>query len=184
MNLKQNGKIVIGLTGAVGSGKSAALKMFEALGAQTISADALAAEFFEQNKSQIAAKFNTRDKAQIAGEVFKNPAAKQWLQEMLHPLILERARQIIDKTDKKIIVFEAPLLVEAGLINAFDFTLCIYADYNLRERRANFTGADFKRRDAAQTPLAAKAQLCDAVVYNNGAKEDLEAKITKLWALF
>lgn len=186
MNFKKEGSLVIGLSGAIASGKSTALKIFKELGAEIICSDDLAAQNFALLKDKIKAYFNTEDKAQIAQRIFKNAQEKKWLEKLLHPLVLQEALLKIKQSDKKIIVFDIPLLFECGLEDSFDFTLCIYADFAIRQKRAltrKMTKTDFINRDKSQLPLEEKAQRADLVIFNNQTRKDLTEKIEKLFLI-
>ncbi|MDR1941385.1 MAG: dephospho-CoA kinase [Endomicrobium sp.] len=184
INFKTSGKIVVGLTGAMASGKSEASSIFKKAGAEVICADCLAAKYFNLTRVKIKNYFKTADKKLISKEVFQNAAKRKWLEKLLHPLILKEAAGIIKKTKNKIIVFDAPLLFEAGLQNAFDLTLCVYAEREESLERALSKGVgaeDFKRRCRAQIAPERKAQMADIVLYNNASRKDLENKIKKLY---
>ena len=173
-------KIILGLTGGVSSGKSTAAAAFKRAGALVICADILAAKYFGLKIKEIQKYFGTCDRAQIAAEVFTDAKKRKWLEELLHPLISKEAKKIIKTAEESVIVFDAPLLFETGLQNSFDLVLCIYADFKIRQKRAAFSAADFKKRDAAQMPFEEKTRRADFVIYNEGTKKDLEAKIIKL----
>ncbi|MDR0953605.1 MAG: dephospho-CoA kinase [Elusimicrobiota bacterium] len=186
MNFKKKGKIVLGLTGGISAGKSVAAGIFKDLGAEVICADTLAAKNFVLLEEKIKSYFETADKKEIAFAVFMDPTKKKWLERVLHPLILKDALEIISRTKKKIVIFDLPLLFEAGLEGGFDLVLCIYADYNLRLKRAltrKMTAVDFKQRDAAQMLLEEKAQRANIVFYNNKTRKDLEEKLIKFYKL-
>lgn len=186
MNFRKEGALVIGLSGGIASGKSTALEIFKNLGAEVICSDILAAQNFALLKDKIEAYFNTTDKAQIAGKIFKNAQDKKWLEKLLHPLVLKEAQEKIKQTSKKIIVFDIPLLFECGLEESFDFTLCLYTDFNIRLKRAlarKMTKEDFLNRDKAQLPLEEKAQRANLVIFNNSNRKDLEEKIEKLFLI-
>jgi dephospho-CoA kinase len=179
-NFKTRGKIIIGLTGGVSAGKSAAAVAFKKAGAFVVCADALAAKHTALLLPAVQKYFKTTDKKQIAARIFKSAAARKWLERMLHPPIIKDAAAMLRETSAKIAVFDAPLLYEAGLGGGFDLTVCISAAYETRGKRSKFTAADFKRREAAQMPPQLKAQKADIVILNEGTKKDLEAKISKL----
>lgn len=186
MNFRKKGSLVIGLSGGIASGKSTALKAFEKLGCEVICSDTLAAQNFNLLKDKIETHFNTIDKAQIAQKIFKNAQDKKWLEKLLHPLVLKEAQTQIKQSTKKIIVFDIPLLFECGLEDSFDFTLCIYSDFNIRLRRAisrKMTKEDFINRDKAQMLLEEKAQRANLVIFNNSNRKDLEEKIEKLFLI-
>ena len=104
----------------------------------------------------------------------------------MHPLVLQQALLQIEKSKKKIIIFDIPLLFECGLEESFDLTLCVYADFNIRLKRAlarKMTKEDFINRDKAQMLLEEKAQKANIVVYNNSTRKDLQEKIEKLFLI-
>ena len=184
MDFKTKGKIIIGLTGGLASGKTAAAGFFEDGGALVICSDTLAAKHFALNSDKIKKLFGTADKKEIAALVFKDARKRKQLEALLHPLITKEAAQIIKAAKNRVIVFDMPLLYEAGFGSSFDLTLCVYAAQTTRAARAlkkGISAADFKNRNAAQLPLEAKAQMADIVLYNEGTHAALRAKILKLY---
>ena len=179
-NFKTRGKITIGLTGGISAGKSLASAAFRKAGAFVVCADALAAEHLAKQMPAVQKYFGTADKKQIAALVFKSAVKRKWLERKLHPPVIRDAAAALKKSAAKIAVFDAPLLCEAGLQNAFDLSVCINADYETRQKRSKLAAADFKKRDAAQMPPLCKAQKADIGIFNEGTKKDLEAKILKL----
>ncbi len=186
MNFRKEGSVVIGLSGGIASGKSTVLKIFEELGAKVICSDTLAAYNFDLLKDKIREYFDTDKKEQIAEKIFQNAQDKKWLEKLLHPLVLKEAESEIKQSTKKIIVFDIPLLFECGLENSFDFTLCVYTDFDIRLKRAltcKMTKKDFINRDKAQISLEEKAQRADLVVFNNSTRRNLQEKIEKLFLI-
>jgi dephospho-CoA kinase len=186
MDFKREGKTVIGLTGGISSGKSEAANIFATLGAEVICSDKLSFKYYNELKDKIENYFKTGNRKEIAEKIFENAARRKWLENLLHPLIAEEAKFIIANTGKKVIVFDAPLLFESGFDDAFDLTICVYAGYVNRLKRAllkGFTREDFKRRDDAQILLESKAQRADIVLYNNSDRKDLQQKIHKLYKM-
>ena len=98
--MKVKGKIIIGLTGVIFSGKSAALGIFKKLGAGVLSADALVKELYQDPKitAKIKKLFNTADKEKITETVFKNASAREKLGALLHPLVMKIAAEKIKKS--------------------------------------------------------------------------------------
>ncbi len=184
MDFRIKGKKVIGLTGGISSGKSTVLEIFGELGAETICADNLGRKYFEILKDRIAETFNTADRAKIASLIFKDDAKRKWLENLLHPMIILQAQEIIKNTDKAIIVFDLPLLFEAGLEGGFDLTICVWADDKVRLARAlakGFEREDFKRRDLKQYGLELKADKADIVICNNGDRKTLKEKTVRIF---
>ncbi|MGB2578902.1 dephospho-CoA kinase [Elusimicrobium simillimum] len=181
-------KIKIGLTGTILSGKSTALKIFEALGAYTMSSDAIVHELQSRPavQKQIFKIFKTTDKAEIAAQAFTTPAKRKKLEALLHPMVMREASRLVKLTDKKIIVLEAPVLFEGGVEKYFDIILCMAADEKTLEKRIKSRGMtkkDFAARSAAQLSGAKKMSRADIVVYNNGTVKDLEVKIKRLYKI-
>lgn len=182
LNFRRPGKTVIGLTGAISGGKSTALEVFGDLGAEVICSDKLSRKYFEVFKEKIYRHFKSAGRAAIAETVFKDDTKRKWLENLLHPLILKEAQEIISASKKNIIVFDIPLLFETGLENSFDLTICIYADDIIRLKRAlakGFKKDDFLKRDLKQMPLEQKAQKSDIVIYNNSGRKMLEEKVKR-----
>ena len=134
LNFRQAGKTVIALSGAIASGKTAALEEFAALGAETICADKLAAKYRAVLKDKIQHAFGTTEKKDLAQLVFEDKDKLKELENMIHPLVLKEARDIIKNTPKKIVIFAIPLLFEKGLEDGFDLTICIYSSYKKLSR--------------------------------------------------
>ncbi len=178
-------KLVLGLSGGIASGKSAALEVFASLGARAICADDISRRCFIMLKDKMEAYFGTSDKAQVARAVFNDAQKRLWLENLLHPLILQAARGEAKTCAEKIVIVEIPLLFEKGLEDGFDLTLCVYADYKIRLKRAlsKFTQQDFILRDKAQMPLEEKAQRADIVLINNSNRKALEDKIKKFYGV-
>ena len=118
-------KFVVGLTGGIGSGKSAAAQEFARLGASIIDTDAIARELTERDgaalphiKSLFGDAFVTpggaMDRDAMRSRVFADPVAKQALEGLLHPLIRAEAERRTAAAQGPYVVQVVPLLVESG----------------------------------------------------------------------
>ncbi len=184
LDFHQEGKLIIALSGAIASGKTAVLEEFAALGAETICADALAAKYRQLLKTKIKNAFGTEDKNKLAKLVFRDTEKLKELENMLHPLILKEAKEIVQKTSKKVVVFAIPLLFEKGLEDGFDLTVCVYTSYKKRVKRALLRGTNedyFKRCEETQLPMAVKAERADIIIFNEGTRADLKNKIARFY---
>ena len=184
LDFHQDGKLVIALSGAVASGKTAALEEFAALGAETICADKLAAKHRTALKEKIKSAFGTDDNKQLAQIILQDREKLKQLENMLHPLVLKEAKEIIKNTTKKIIVFAVPLLFEKGLEDSFDLTICIYTSYKKRLKRALKRGTTetyFNWCEQTQLPMVEKAERADIIIFNEGPLVNLRGKITRLY---
>jgi dephospho-CoA kinase len=189
------GKTIVGLTGAVASGKSAALESFRKAGAFCVSTDALAKEvltsgacyhrILENFGPGVFLKDDSIDRNKLAQAVFSDKSKRKRLESILHPKILDRALSLIKKSNEKIIIVEVPLLFEAGLAKCFALTVCVDAPYGVRRKRAaarGWTAGELKRRSAAQFAAGKKAALADVVINNGGSLKALGAEVGRLYA--
>jgi len=184
------GKAVIGLTGPIASGKSLALDYFRKEGAFCVSADAVSAEVLTSPAcyNRILKKFGSDkiltngllDKRRLAAEVFSSPAKRKWLEALLHPEILRLIHSLITRSQKKIVVVEAPLLFEAGLESCFMLTVCLAAPERILEARAlkrGWTRREYRARTRAQFTAVRKYAKAGLVLDNSGKPAELGARI-------
>lgn len=187
---KIKGKVVVGLTGAAASGKSAALGHFKKLGAFCVSTDELAKEVLTSRACYnkilrkigpgVFLKDGSIDRKKLAAEVFSDKSKRKRLESVLHPEILRRALASIKRSNEKIIIVEVPLLFEAGLEKCFALTVCVDAPYSRRLERAaarGWTSGELGRRSAAQFAAWEKAARADIVIGNGGSLRELKAKV-------
>ncbi len=186
--MRTNGKrIVIGLTGGIGAGKSLALREFARRGAETFSLDGLAHELSRlggHTHRRIAAAFGRGvldacgeiDRKALASLVFRNPRQRRRLERITHPLILKEMRARLRRARGAVSVVDFPLLFETGLQSTFDVSLLVTAPKSRRIsrvlRRGGLTRSQIERRMLAQMSDAAKSRLADVVVKNGGTKKD------------
>jgi len=185
----------IGLTGGIGSGKTAASDHFAKLGAEVIDTDLLSRELVEPGKpalKEIVATFGEQilsgdgrlDRPRLGRLVFNNPKARQQLEAILHPRIratmLARARQ----SRAPYVIFVIPLLLETGQQALVDRVLLIDVPEELqRARVAARDGLDDAQISGilqAQTDRATRLHNADDIVCNDGDIARLHATIEKL----
>ncbi|AKH68907.1 dephospho-CoA kinase [Spongiibacter sp. IMCC21906] len=116
---------VVGLTGGIGSGKTAATNAFKQLGITIVDADVVAREVVEPGSpalAKIAAHFGDAilladgqlDRAALRERIFNNADEKKWLEALLHPLIhAETARQL-KAANSAYVIYVSPLLIDGG----------------------------------------------------------------------
>ncbi|ADI15668.1 dephospho-CoA kinase [Truepera radiovictrix] len=189
----------VGLTGNIGSGKSAVARLLQARGAAVIDADALARDATRDPAvlARIAAAFGpdlvvdgALDRAALAARVFRDPAARSVLNGLVHPWVQrERERRVAallaQPEPPRVIVHDIPLLFEVGLEGAFDTVVVVDAPLELRVRRvaarSGLSEEEVRARDAAQLPLAEKVRRADVVIDNSGDRGALERQVEALW---
>ncbi len=183
--------LIVGLTGGMGCGKSTAAGMFADRGFRQLDADRMVREELLTDpvvKDVIRAKLGDavlaadgalrRDR--VAEIVFQDPQALTWLEELLHPRVLARWREIFGQARNAAFMVEVPLLFEKGLENWFDFTVCVTTDSASQLRRLEQRGIPPElahQRLAKQLPLARKCELADHVLLNDGSTEFLREQV-------
>lgn len=188
MNLRVKNKWVVGLTGSILSGKSTALSYFEKYGAATLSADKIVAQLYEKPSVQKQLKrwFGTTQKEEIAKQIFSHPVRRKQLEHFIHPLVLKEGLKQIKQEKKHLVVFEIPLLFEAGCDTMTDFNILVAADPKtlpVRLKGRNMTRATYQARLKTQWPEDKKAAQADLILFHKN-KKDLGAKIKRFCEAF
>jgi dephospho-CoA kinase len=183
----QQGKsVAVAVTGAIGAGKSAALEAFARHGAATISSDEIVHRLLRSDpnvRRELVERFGPEvigndgaDRAKIAEIVFNDPDQLDWLEELLHPRVVEenltwRAEQEAGGTGPALTVTEVPLLYETGADRRFDVVVVITAPESLRRERRPLTDD----REQRLLPEAEKVALADYAYVNDGTLAELDA---------
>ncbi len=116
---------ILGLTGGIGSGKSAAASHFGSLGVHLVDADQAARWVVEPGRpalTHIVDRFGEQilqgdgalDRAALRARIFQAPEERQWLEQLLHPLIREEIRNVLDEAHSPYAILVSPLLVESA----------------------------------------------------------------------
>ena len=191
----------IGLTGGIAAGKSMVSELLAKLGAWILDADAISREVVEpgtEGLKAVAAEFGekvllpdgTLDRRALGAEVFGDPQKLERLNGILHPIIkaemLRRAAEIEEQHPEDIVIFDVPLLIESGWQDVADEVWLVSAPVEQRIRRiAMRDGLDEKQameRISAQMTDEQKAKYADVIINNGGSIQELEERVTKLYA--
>ena len=191
----------IGLTGGIAAGKSMVSGLLAELGAWILDADAISREVVEpgtEGLKAVAAEFGekvllpdgTLDRRALGAEVFGDPQKLERLNGILHPIIkaemLCRAAEIEEQHPKDIVIFDVPLLIKSGWQDVADEVWLVSAPVEQRIRRiAMRDGLDEKQtmeRISAQMTDEQKAKYADVIINNGGSIQELEERVTKLYA--
>jgi dephospho-CoA kinase len=187
----------IGLTGGVGMGKSTAAEFFRASGARVVDTDEIARELvcpgqpalieikkeFGEGIISTAGELN---RAELAGVVFADAAARKKLEEILHPRIRERwlaQIKIRRKENCKLAVVVIPLLFETQAESQFDKIICVACSAANQQKRLlerGWTPEEIQQRIAAQWPVDRKIARADFVVWTDGAMDSHEEQIRRI----
>ncbi len=186
--------LIVGLTGGMGCGKSTAAAFFADRGFKRLDSDAIVHEMLRTDSEVVQAIRSKLGEGMLAPDgsvrrdrvgavVFNDPAALAWLEELLHPRVLEHWRRIFASARDQRFIVEVPLLFEKGLANWFDFTVCVTTDSVQQLRRLEQKGISpelAQQRQAKQMPLARKCELADHVLLNDGSPEFLREQVNAL----
>jgi dephospho-CoA kinase len=185
----------IGLTGGIGAGKSTALAALERLGAAILSTDQVVHDLYEtpdvratveERFGPIVVSGEAVDRSALAERAFATPEDRRWLEEMLWPKVGARMfawREQLEQLEPspRVAVVEVPLLFESGMEGAFDATIAVVSDEDVRAERAsarNHSALD--DRAARQLSQQEKASRATYVVANDGTVEELERELSAM----
>ena len=186
---------ILGLTGGIGSGKSAASQWFENQGITVIDADIVAREVVEKDRpalQQIRETFGDwviqedgfLDRRALRDHIFKEPTARKKLEQITHPAIRTSILQQLQNTTSPYVILVSPLLFETNQHELTHHSLLIDATEELQIARASSRdgqNADqIKTIIASQMPRAQKQQLANDIVLNDGQLEHLYDKLKPL----
>ncbi len=187
----------VGLTGGIGSGKSAVARRLAGHGAVIIDADQLArdvvapgtagfAEIVDQFGDGVLAPDGSLDRAALARVVFDDPGQRRALEAIIHPRVRACTAEIIEAApDGSVVVNDVPLLVEAGLAGTYDLVLVVEAPEAARiERLTRDRGmpeAEARSRIRAQASDAQRRDVAHVVIVNDGTLDELNARVDEVW---
>jgi dephospho-CoA kinase len=192
--------LTVGLSGGIGSGKSSVARRLAALGALVVDTDALAHALTAPGGAAIpaiAAAFGddmigpdgAMDRAKMRALVFGDPAQRQRLEAILHPMIGEATRAQASRAGAgQAVVFDVPLLAESGSWRArVDRVLIVdcSADTQVARvvARSGWTPEAVRRTIAQQATRAQRRAIADAVIVNETLTlVQLDAEVDALWA--
>ncbi len=190
---------VIGLTGGIASGKTLVARILESLGAVIVDADQLAREvvapdepayhaIVEEFGEGIINSDRTLDRKALGKIIFADPSARHRLERITHPAIARRAEQklaFLRKSGATVVVYVAPLLIEAGVVSRVDEVWVVYLDEETQVarlmRRDGIDRTEALLRIAAQMPMAEKCTFGKVVIDNRGTPEETERLVREAW---
>lgn len=199
---------IIGITGGIACGKTTVSELLAEKGAIPINADEIGHQLLKADSpviNELVAAFGEDildvsgdvSRAKLGALVFAEKAARERLNAILHPLIIERsrarARQIVTADASAIVLLDAPLLIEAGAYDTADLVVVVTASSETQLRRTlersraqgrMLTESEVQARIDAQMPLAEKINYADIVIENEGTLEELRGQIDRLWKKF
>ena len=192
--------LLIGLTGGIGSGKSAVADAFRALGVDVVDADEVARALSAPGNDgyrAIVAAFGDAvldaggrlDRAALRQRVFADPAFRARLEGLLHPLIAAHIAEAVARWQGAYGIIVAPLLLERGnLMRNIRRVLVVDCpeDEQVRRtvRRSGLSAAEVRAIMATQLTRDARLARADDVIDNSGAHTEIAARVAALDAAY
>jgi dephospho-CoA kinase len=185
-------KMVIGVAGPIGAGKTTVSRIFEEFGALYISADELGWEALDEVKKELAAHFGEvimkRDRVdrQKLGEiVFSKKSHLKELNDLTHPRLIQKIRSSIERTDADTIVLDAALLFEwPRVLELVDYPILVLADKNLRKNRSIRKGMVSRRFELIsqqQGDMSGSEKRARFIIRNNGTIDHLRKQCRMIY---
>tara|TARA_B100001059_G_C17565174_1_gene442171 strand:+ start:65 stop:658 length:594 start_codon:yes stop_codon:yes gene_type:complete len=191
--------MIIGLTGGIGSGKSAAGNEFSKLGITVIDADLVAKE--AASKYSIAYKnivdhfgndilddFENIDRKKLRNIIFSKPSQKEILESFLHPVIKENITNQILSSKSDYTIIMVPLIFETNSMNQYQRILVVDCDEELQISRAikrdNSNKEDIQKILNSQASREERLSIADEVILNNSSIEFLKQEVLKVHKIY
>ncbi|WP_312253852.1 dephospho-CoA kinase [Stutzerimonas nitrititolerans] len=186
---------ILGLTGGIGSGKSAVVEQFGRLGVHWVDADHAARWVVEPGKpalARIAEHFGDGvltptgelDRAVLRARVFENAGERKWLEQLLHPLIRQEIAEHLSRAQSPYAILVSPLLIEAGQYRQADRVLVVDVPESLQLQRAmrrdQASEAQIRAILKVQASREERLRHADDVLVNDRDRAWLEAEVRRL----
>ena len=196
---------IVGITGGIACGKTTVSELLTEKGAIPINADEIGHQLLKADSpviDELTEAFGqgildtsgdvSREK--LGAIVFKDKAARERLNSILHPLIIQRsraqARQRVEEDPTCVVLLDAPLLIEAGAYDTVDLIVVVTASAETQLRRTlersiaqgrPLTETEVQARINSQMPVSEKVKYADVVIENEGTLEELHKQVDVLW---
>jgi dephospho-CoA kinase len=191
---------VVGLTGGIGSGKSAVSERFAARGIDIVDADIASRVVVEPGQPALAAiaehfgqdvikPDGSMDRALMRERVFSNPAEREWLERLLHPPITEYLRRKIAEATSPYVILVSPLMFKAGHAQLTQRILVVDVPEEVQIARAAARDQNsveqIKRMIEAQAfDRDLRLRKADDVIVNDRGFDHLDAEVERLHAMY
>ena len=187
--------MIVGLTGGIGSGKSAAGKYFNELGIDIIDADDISRSILDNNikarklflenfGNNFLDKNNKIDRDLLRSEIFKNPDKKDLLESIIHPIVKEEISKFIEQSNSIYKIIMVPLIFETNSQNFYNKIIVVDCDINHQidraSKRDNKSKKDIENIIKNQATREERLSIADEIILNNSTIEDLKAEIIKV----
>lgn len=171
--------MLVGLTGGIGCGKSSAGSYFKRLGWYLIDADEICHSLYETEEIKLLLRDRwgeavftdgVPNRIKIADIVFSAKIELEWLNSLFHHRVLNYSNKVIAESENEHVMYEVPLLYEAGWEDGFDHIITVWTDKEVQKNRLLKRGMerkDIETRLKNQMSLDVKLDKSDYGIINN-----------------
>ena len=187
--------MVVGITGGIGCGKSSVTDQLKRLNVDIIDADIIAREIVEPGKfalrkivehfgKEVLLPDGSLDRAKLRVIIFSEKEKKDWLEDLLHPLIRDEIRTQIKSASSEYVVLSSALLLETGQKNLVDMVVVVDIPETLQIERTTLRDSNsselVKKIINSQLKRDERLSRADIVIDNSNSLDELSSKIRKL----
>jgi len=185
---------VHGLTGSIACGKTTVAKFFIEFGIPVIDLDNVSREVVKPNSeglNKIIQVFGkeylnengTLNRKKLGALIFNNKKAKQKLEQILHPLIFEKEKEIVYKYKRPVIV-DAALMIETGSYKRYNKIIVVYVPEHIQiERLMNREKIDYNsalKMIRSQMSIEEKVKYADFIINNSNSIDETKNQVAKI----
>ncbi|MBU0604766.1 MAG: dephospho-CoA kinase [Candidatus Omnitrophica bacterium] len=189
---------VIGLTGSFGTGKTFVASIFRSFGARVIDADVIAHRVIRKGSPaykkiveafghSILGPFGHINRGKLASRVFASPSKVAKINSIVHPEVIRIIKASISAVADKdaVVVVDAPLLIEARLLNIVDKLVVVKSSKKRQIERCRkkfqIKQAEVLKRIRSQMSMKRKLKMADFVVKNDSTRSSTRRQVRKVW---
>jgi dephospho-CoA kinase len=188
-------KFIVGLTGGIGSGKTTVANLFAAEGITLVDADIVARDVVAQGSKgleAIVSHFGIEmltpegelDRAKLRQRIFSHPEEREWLNQLLHPMIRQEMLAQVEKATSAYVIMVVPLLFENGLDRLVNRTLVVDISPELQIsrtiKRDNVDASQVNNIINSQLSRSEKLARADDIIDNHGEISTLKREVLAL----
>ncbi|WP_338726446.1 dephospho-CoA kinase [Shewanella baltica] len=188
-------KFVVGLTGGIGSGKTTVANLFAAEGVALVDADIVAREVVAPGSkgleaivihfgAEILTPEGELDRAKLRQRIFSHPEEREWLNQLLHPMIRQEMLAQVEKATSAYVIMVVPLLFENGLDRLVNRTLVVdispELQINRTVKRDNVDASQVNNIISSQCSRSEKLARADDIIDNQGEISTLKREVLAL----
>jgi dephospho-CoA kinase len=192
--------LIVALTGGIATGKSIVAKTLQDLGCYVHHADQIAHQLMEPERpawKKIVSRFGqeilnpdkTIDRKKLGTLIFADEKKRNFINQLIHPLVLEEKKKIIAKLEKdghhEIFVSEAALTIESGFAEFFDKIIVVFCREEIQTKRLmerdNINREEALKKMASQMPTEEKLKSADYTIDSSGAVQSTVEQTEKVF---